>query len=269
MNNENTVTSATPDPFVEYYKGQSEAPATREHFLRLRDLLLKVHGRGDGSGNAPRVADIGCGAGTFSRIWAEAGCVVSGVDVNPKLIEIGRARAVAEGGKLDFQVGSAVSLPWPAAQFDIVALPELLEHVHEWHQCLSEAARVLRPGGILFVSTTNRLCPKQQEFDLPLYSWYPGWLKRRCLRLSTTTRREWVSHALYPAEHWFDPYWLGAELRKLGLVPLDRFDLLAGFAEEGSKKRLAGRIAQLLPPLRFLGHVLTPSTLLVGTKRAA
>ena len=268
MHRENTISSTTPNPFVEYYKEQSEAPATSEHFLRLRRLLLKVFGRAEDGVRPLRVADIGCGAGTFSRIWADAGCAVSGVDVNPQLIEIARARGEAEGCAIDFKVGSAVALPWPASQFDIDVLPALLEHVHEWHECLSEAARVLRPGGILFVSTTNRLCPRQQEFTLPLYSWYPRWFKRRCLRLSTTTRREWVNYATYPAEHWFDPYWLGSVFRQLGLMPLDRFDLLAGFADDRAK-RLVGRVAQVLPPLRFLGHVLSPSTTLVGRKRTA
>jgi ubiquinone/menaquinone biosynthesis C-methylase UbiE len=252
------------DPFVDYYTKQSEAPATTEHFLRLRQMLLKVHGPAP-AGKKIRVADIGCGAGTFSRIFAGAGCAVRAVDVNPKLIEVAQTRARAGGVDVDYSVGSAAALPWSGAEFDIVALPELLEHVHDWQSVLSEAARVLSPGGILFVSTTNRLCPVQQEFDLPLYSWYPGWLKKRCLVLSTTTKREWVSHALYPAEHWFDPYWLGAEFRKLGMNPLDRFDLLAMYSE-GGLKQWAGKLARAVPPLRFIGHVLSPGTTIVGRK---
>jgi 2-polyprenyl-3-methyl-5-hydroxy-6-metoxy-1,4-benzoquinol methylase len=53
---------------------------------------------------------------------------------------------------------------------DVCLLPELLEHVADWQSCLNEAARVLRPGGLLYLSTTNVLCPRQQEFNLPLYS---------------------------------------------------------------------------------------------------
>jgi len=74
-----------------------------------------------------------------------------------------------------------------------------------------------------------------------------------------------VNHATYPAVTWFDAYWLGAEFRRLGLEPLDRFDLFARYGES-TGKRLVGRIAASLPPARFVGHVLTPGLRLLGRK---
>jgi len=251
------------DPFVEYYEAQSASRETVEHFHRLRDLLLRVLGHGRGARTL--VADIGCGAGTFSRICAEAGCEVHGLDVNPALIEIARQRAGADSNAVEFRVGSADALPWPDSAFDIVVMPELLEHVPNWRACLAQAARILRPGGILYVSTTNRLCPVQQEFDLPAYSWYPGWLKERCLKIAMTTRREWVNHATYPALNWFDPYRLAAEFAKLGLGSLDRFDLLAGYGENPRKRRI-GQLATMFRAVRLIGHVLSSGTTMVGRK---
>ena len=255
----------TTDPFVDYYESQSAAPQTIEHFLRLRDLLLSVLGQ-PGMGSGAKVADIGCGAGTFSRLWAEAGCRVMGLDVNPALVDIARKRAGSDGIAIDFRVGSADALPWPDSTFDIVVMPELLEHVPKWRACLAEASRVLRTGGVLYVSTTNRLCPVQQEFDLPAYSWYPAWLKRRCLELAMTTHREWVNHAKYPAVNWFDPYLLATEFRALGLEPMDRFEVFAGFGNSSAKQAL-GRVAAKIPPLRFAGHVFSSGTTLIGRKR--
>jgi 2-polyprenyl-6-hydroxyphenyl methylase/3-demethylubiquinone-9 3-methyltransferase len=253
------------DPFVEYYESQSASPAATQHFVRLRDLLLRIRGDAVG-GRVLQIADIGCGAGTFSRLWTEAGCRVNGLDVNPALIRIARQRAAADGMEIEFSVGSAESLPWPDGKFDIVVMPELLEHVPNWRECLSEAARVLRQEGILHVSTTNRLCPVQQEFDLPAYSWYPGWLKQRCLERARTTRREWVHHAEYPAVNWFDPYSLAAEFRRLALQPMDRFEIFACYGDD-SRKRGVGRLATTLAPVRFVGHVLTPSSTIVGRKQ--
>lgn len=252
------------DPFVEYYEKQSASPEMVEHFHRLRDvLLIAMRGRGDGS--RLRVADIGCGPGAFSTVMAQAGCEVEAIDINEALVRIGNERARTAGMAITFHTGSAESLPWPTASFDIVAMPELLEHVPGWQACLAEAARVLKRAGVLYLSTTNRLCPVQQEFSLPLYSWYPGWLKRRCLALAMTTRREWVNYATFPAVNWFDPYSLGAALRGLGLVPIDRFAMWAEFSTDRRKRRI-GRAMGAIAPLRFLGHVLSPGTMLIGRK---
>jgi 2-polyprenyl-6-hydroxyphenyl methylase/3-demethylubiquinone-9 3-methyltransferase len=59
---------------------------------------------------------------------------------------------------------------WPNRSMDVCLVPELLEHVREWRECLADFARVLRPGGVLVLTTNNKLCPVQQEFNLPLYS---------------------------------------------------------------------------------------------------
>ncbi len=252
------------DPFVDYYEKQSASPEMVEHFHRLRDLLLSaVRGRADAC--RLRVADIGCGPGAFSAVVARAGCDVEGIDINEALIRIAGERAQAAGLPIRFHCGSAASLPWPDASFDIVAMPELLEHVPEWQACLAEASRILKSSGVLYLSTTNRLCPVQQEFTLPLYSWYPGWLKQRCLKLATSTHRGWVNHATFPAVNWFDPYSLGAILRNMGLVPIDRFAMWAEFSTDSRKRRI-GKTMGAIAPLRLLGHVLSPGTILIGRK---
>jgi len=252
------------DPFVDYYEKQSASPEMAQRFHRLRDLLLRA--MSDRAVVQPlRVADIGCGAGAFSLVMATAGCEVEGVDINEALIRIARDRALANSQLITFHCSSAESLPWPDASFDVAAMPELLEHVPAWQACIAEAARIVKPGGVLYVSTTNRLCPAQQEFSLPFYSWYPGWLKRRCTKLALTTHREWVNHAMYPAVNWFDPYSLGRALRDLGMEPIDRFAMWAEFSTDSRKRRI-GSLVRAIAPLRFLGHVVSSGTALIGRK---
>ena len=261
-----TEAKTSDNPFVAYYEEQSASPGALAHFARVRASLLAIFSDQRSSARL-RVADVGCGAGTFSRIWAREGAEVKGIDVNASLIQIARQRADAERLCIEFAVGSATELPWSDRDFDIVVMPELLEHVEDWRRCLREGVRVLDAGGLLYLTTTNRLCPKQQEFSLPLYSWYPARLKKQCLDRALTDRRHWVSHAEYPAVHWFSPYQLAEEFVALGLEPLDRFQVFRRFSPS-MPKRIAGAIADSLPPLRFLGHVLTPSTVIIGRKVA-
>ena len=118
----------------------------------------------------------------------------------------------------------------------------------------------------LFLTTTNTLCPKQQEFNLPLYSWYPGWAKRHYERLAQSTRPELVTYATYPAVNWFTFYRLRRELGRRGCDCRDRFDLIDP-AKKNAVKRFAVSAVRALPPARFLAHMATPSTWILAIRR--
>lgn len=251
-----------PDPFVAYYEKQSTSPETIAHFKRLRDMLLCVLPSKQGK---VRVLDIGCGAGSFCEVWAESGFAVAGIDINPELILLAQDRMKAAGFSAEFRSGSATALPWPDASFAIVTMPELLEHVEDWQSCLAEAIRVLAPGGVLYLSTTNVLCPMQNEFDLALYSWYPGRLKRHCIRLATSTHPQWVQHARFPAVNWFSPRKLTALLNRQNMKVFDRFEIWARYSKN-RRKRMVGRLIGAIPTLDLLGQIATPSTILVARK---
>jgi 2-polyprenyl-6-hydroxyphenyl methylase/3-demethylubiquinone-9 3-methyltransferase len=252
--------------FVAYYEQASLSPETRARFESVLDKVLALVARSSSPAARLRVADIGCGAGAQAALWAEAGHEVFGLDVNEALVATAVRRAAASGLPIHFDVGTATALPYGDASMDVCLLPELLEHVEDWQACVREAARVLVPHGVLYLSTTNVLCPVQQEFELPLYSWYPRPMKRRYERLAVTTRPELVNHARYPAIHWFSFYGLRDHLRRLGFECFDRFDMVDE-RRGGVGPRFVLRAIRALPPLRWLGQVATPYTVVFATKR--
>ena len=258
--------------FYAYYEQQSSGDVALRRFEAIKATLLRVLSQRQSQGQSQvqslsmlKVADIGCGAGTQSRLWAQDGHQVHGADINQDLITLARTRATESGLKIDFDVASATALPWPDQSMDLCIAPELLEHVENWQGCLSEMVRVLKPGGALYISTSNRLCPKQEEFTLPLYSWYPGFVKRHVEHLARTSMPQLAAYATYPAVHWFTFYGLRDHLARQGLVCLDRFDMV----DQNGRGRVLTAVLGVIrrtPVLRFLAHCATPYTVLVGFK---
>lgn len=250
--------------FYAYYAARHDSPELVMRFQSLKDKVLAfLAQRPDNQTRS--VLDVGCGPGTQALLWAADGYQVAALDINGPLVERARERATEQGLTIDFQLGSATALPWPDQCVDICLVPELLEHVADWRTVLNEAVRVLKPGGLLFLSTTSSLCPYQEEFNLPCYAWYPGWLKRRYERLAVTTRPEIANFATYPAVNWFTPYSLGRELAARGVVAHDRFDTL-DIGTNSLAKKIIARLCRAVPPLRFIGHCFTPSTVLIGIR---
>lgn len=251
------------EDFYAYYEKQSSGAVAQRRFETILATVLRALGQ---PARGLQVADIGCGAGTQSRIWARRGHTVFGADINEALIGLARQRAGEDGLDVHFCVASATALPWRDASMDVCIAPELLEHVADWRSCLSEMVRVLKPGGALFISTSNKLCPKQEEFTLPLYSWYPGFVKRHYEHLARTTRPELAGYATYPAVNWFTFYGLRRHLGRQGVRCLDRFDMM-DLRRHGLIARAAVGLLRSLPPLRLLGHIATSYTVLLGIKK--
>lgn len=102
-----------------------------------------------------RVLDVGSGNGGLLLPFAEAGhrCWGLDLDLHPEVAEVARTL----GLPLCHLQGRGEGLPWPDGTFDAVLLTETLEHVEDPRLLGSEVARVLRPGGICYVTTPPRL----------------------------------------------------------------------------------------------------------------
>jgi 2-polyprenyl-6-hydroxyphenyl methylase/3-demethylubiquinone-9 3-methyltransferase len=103
------------------------------------------------------VLDVGCGGGLLTESLARAGAKVSGVDLAPGMIDVARLHAAESGLDIDYRVASAETLAQECAgRFAVVTCMEMLEHVPDPAAMVATLARLLAPGGALFVSTLNR-----------------------------------------------------------------------------------------------------------------
>ncbi|MFO7275693.1 MAG: bifunctional 2-polyprenyl-6-hydroxyphenol methylase/3-demethylubiquinol 3-O-methyltransferase UbiG [Pseudomonadota bacterium] len=104
-----------------------------------------------------RVLDVGCGGGLLSEALARAGARVTGIDLAPGMIEIARLHAAEQQLDIDYRVCDADTLARESeGSFDVVTCMEMLEHVPDPAGMVATLARLVRPGGSLFVSTINR-----------------------------------------------------------------------------------------------------------------
>lgn len=118
----------------------------REITRSSKDMLLSCIPREPQSD----ILDVGCGTGLLSQALAGVGHRVFGVDCSHEAIAAYQ-RLGFEGVAADIECGFS----WSDARFDVVLMSEVLEHVRDSVALLREARRVLKPGGLLALSTPN------------------------------------------------------------------------------------------------------------------
>ena len=103
-----------------------------------------------------RLLDIGCGGGLLSEPMARLGAQVVGADAAPKNIEVARLHADQVGLDIDYRAETAEALLAAGESFDAVLGMEIVEHVAEPPAFVQACHDLLRPGGVLVMSTLNR-----------------------------------------------------------------------------------------------------------------
>lgn len=129
-----------------------ESRARDAVFARLLDKYLSTLPISASS----RILDVGTGTGVVLRAIARRGDFrgqATGIDQCPAFVETANNFAKAEEltGRLDFRVGDAHRLDFPAGTFDIVIAHTVISHVTAPLAVLGEMARVVKPGGIVVV----------------------------------------------------------------------------------------------------------------------
>jgi len=112
-----------------------------------------------------RLLDIGCGGGLISEPMARLGADVVAVDASDKNIKTASLHAAQGGLEIDFRHTTAETLAEAGEKFDIIVNMEVVEHVADVSLYLSACRALLKPGGIMLLSTINRT-PKAYLFAI-------------------------------------------------------------------------------------------------------
>ncbi|RAL22769.1 class I SAM-dependent methyltransferase [Lujinxingia litoralis] len=93
--------------------------------------------------------EVGCGTGLILERVSRVARRAAGIDLSPGMLEQARARG------LEVSEGCATELPFEDASFDVVYSFKVLAHVEDIRKAVAEAARVVRPGGVLLLEFYN------------------------------------------------------------------------------------------------------------------
>lgn len=146
---------------LEYYSGNETYSRLRAqvaigdippgNFAILKEIEGAVHRYVQKPWDNIRVLDYGCGSGFYAGCFQRHGCDVLGVDFNPEMLQIAQDIFKVKG-----LMTSAEELLKNNDRFDLIILNQVLEHVGNPVELLGQLRRLLRRGGILFISVPNR-----------------------------------------------------------------------------------------------------------------
>jgi SAM-dependent methyltransferase len=124
--------------------------------------------------------EVGCGNGEFLARMRDRGWKTLGVDVDPEAVEAAKSRS------LDVKRGELTRLELPSDHADAVVLSHVIEHIHDPIGLLVECGRVLKPGGLVVVTTPNAAARGHRRFGS---SWWPLDPPRHLVLFNTSAMR--------------------------------------------------------------------------------
>lgn len=161
------------------------------------------------------VLDIGCGGGLASEPMARLGATVTGADATEVNIAVARAHAAQQGLEIDYRATTAEALLATDARFDVVLALEIVEHVADPASFVATCRELLKPGGLLILTTLNRT---GRSFAAAIVG--AEWVLR------------WLPRGTHDWRRFITPEELAAHARAAGLAEADRrgmvFDPLTG-----------------------------------------
>lgn len=104
-----------------------------------------------------KVLDVGCGGGILSEALALRGAQITGIDLAEQALEVAKLHALESQVEINYKKSSVEELAESApGSFDVITCMEMMEHVPAPDSVLLAIAKLVKPGGHIFLSTINR-----------------------------------------------------------------------------------------------------------------
>jgi ubiquinone/menaquinone biosynthesis C-methylase UbiE len=145
------------DSHAEYYEKNQYRTSRRTFVNGRHDQIVAILAGLDVPAGAT-VLDAGCGPGNLLPEFARRFRRVVAMDASPGMLRVARSRAVSFGN-VEYRAGDIEALPFADASIDLVCSAGVIEYLPRVDRVLAEMYRVLRPGGMLILPTTNLLAP--------------------------------------------------------------------------------------------------------------
>ncbi len=120
--------------------------------LRLDYIIQHANGLAN-----KKIIDIGCGGGILADSMSKIGGAVTGIDMGEAPLSVAKLHQLESGQKVEYRQITAEQIAEEhPSQYDVVTCMEMLEHVPDPESVIQACAKLVKPGGDLFVSTINR-----------------------------------------------------------------------------------------------------------------
>ena len=178
-----------------------------EKLLAWLDRLVNL-------GELKNVLVLGCGPRPLPiKVLIQKNYDAVGVEPIPSFMNSARKYLGSPDRILE---GSAEEIPLPSNSQDLVICESVLEHVDSPTKSFDEVFRILRPGGVAYIVTTNRyrisLKGDNGEYNVRFFNWLPNTIKESFVFHHLHYDPSLADYTLRPAVHWYSY----ADLCKLG-----------------------------------------------------
>jgi ubiquinone/menaquinone biosynthesis C-methylase UbiE len=183
----------------------SDTVRSRSDDLSRMERLVSYLGRITDLETSRQILVLGCGPHPEPMLHlAKMGHSVTGVEPVRSFVETAREFVGSAGSVIE---GAAERMEIPDGSQDIVFFEAVLEHVDSIQLSLSEIHRVLKPGGLLYLNTTNRhrfsFSGANGEYNVPFYNWFPALVKESYVFEHLHYNPALANYTTRPAVHWF------------------------------------------------------------------